>query len=685
MPVFDASGLGAPLVLDKNWLVGISGDPQASSPNFDDSKWAVRNAAATIQEVPDLREGPPPQSDQAAPGVRVQTNAAGDAHRGRFAWFRMHIKLAPNHGPLALLVELPVSRSTAWGIGSSNDTSINVYANGKLIAPEGPHGADPQHYQQISRIYKLDIPASETSLTLAVRTPHFALGFSAYMNFFANRTLRLGHPDDLQHRMMVWNDGTLFERVPRLVYSVVLIVLAGFLFALYFAQRGHNEYLWLALHQLAQAPIAFIELSGSTARLDSLWYAALVMQLLLISAYLFFEFLMSFLALRRRWYTQTLRYTAPVLGLVAPTLLLVGHSTAIGVVLAVVFIISLLWMAGWLIFLLATLIAATVRRNLEAGLLLIPLLMSLVGTVEPAITAAMNAFMDRPEQAALTISAGPIPIHLAAIADFAGVLSIVIIIFMRFLHIQVDQERATSELAAARSVQEMMIPQDKVATPGFEVDAVYNPAAEVGGDFYHVQTMDGDGGVLVVIGDVAGKGLQAAMNVSMIMGALRRTTDHSPARILASLNRVLAGNDSFTTAQAVWFGEDGEVVIANAGHLPPYLNSQEIAVAGSLPLGVIPEVSYDETRLYLHPGDRVLLFSDGVVEARKPSGELFGFDRVHNMSNQTAFFIADAARDFGQLDDITVVTVRRLAETVTAASSVKTGLGRLKAVERTAS
>ena len=82
---------------------------------------------------------------------------------------------------------------------------------------------------------------------------------------------------------------------------------------------------------------------------------------------------------------------------------------------------------------------------------------------------------------------------------------IVLIIFVRFLRIQHDQERATSELAAARSVQELMIPQEKLDTPGFEVDSVYSPANEVGGDFFHVQPT-GDGGLLVVIGDVAGKG-----------------------------------------------------------------------------------------------------------------------------------------------------------------------------------
>ncbi len=124
---------------------------------------------------------------------------------------------------------------------------------------------------------------------------------------------------------------------------------------------------------------------------------------------------------------------------------------------------------------------------------------------------------------------------------------------------------------------------------------------------------------------------------------------------------MLTGSESLTTCQALWFGPQGELVVASAGHLPPYLNSQEIALPGGLPLGAVASVIYDEVRLYLHPGDRLLLLSDGVVEARKPTGELFGFDRVHNLSNQSAFYIADAAKEFGQEDDITVLTVRRMA------------------------
>jgi hypothetical protein len=438
-------------------------------------------------------------------------------------------------------------------------------------------------------------------------------------------------------------------------------VLSAFLLALYFAQRGHPEYLWLALHYLVQAPIGFVEIYGSFARLDSLWYAALMLQLVLISAYLFFEFLVAFLALPRKWYIRWLRYCAPILVTVGPMLLMISHGKYVGLILAILFLGVFIWIIWWTIFVFVTLIAAAVRRNFEAGLLLVPLVLSLVGLVEPMVLNTLKESTGRDYRSPLTVMAGPIPFHFASFGDFAGILVIVLIIFFRFLRIQRTQERQSSELEAARSVQELLIPLEKPVTPGFEVDSVYNPANEVGGDFFHVQAV-GDGGMLVVIGDVAGKGLKAAMNVSMLMGALRRTSEQSPGRILESLNRVLVGAESFTTCQAAWFGNNGELVLANAGHLPPYLNSQEVSVAPGLPLGVLPEIRYEELRLYLHPGDRILLFSDGVVEARKATGELFGFDRVHNLSSQTAFYLAEAAREFGQEDDITVLTVRRLAE-----------------------
>ena len=648
-PVIDATVLGSPLLLDKGWRVGVTADPAAATPAFDDSTWAIRDAQASFAEAPDV--------DQSTP---TAASASGKSHE-RYAWYRLHLKLAPRHGPLALLIELPVSQNATIG---SQTFDLDVFANGRHIRPEGPHAGEPARYQQISRIYNLNLSPTETSLVLVVRSIYVPMGYEAYTTFFANRTLRLGNREDLDRSIELWSVHNLFERLPRLVTAILLVALALFLLALYFTQKGHVEYLWLALHELFLAPIWFVELAGSFARLDQLWYMAAVTQLALISLYLYFEFLVAFLALPRRRLILLLRFTAPALACVAPSLFLIGLGGFTWIVLVAVILFSFIWSMGWLVFVLSTLIRATLKRNFEAGLLLVPLLLTLAGWIVPMI-AGFNGWEGRELQAPLTLHAGPIPIHLASFADVAGILAIVLIIFVRFLRVQREQEHAFSELAAARSVQELMIPEEKLRTPGFEVDTVYNPANEVGGDFYHVQSAPG-GGLLVVIGDVAGKGLQAAMNVSMLMGALRSTPERSPAKILQSLNRVLVGSDSFTTCAVIWFGADGALVLSSAGHLPPYLNSQEIPLPGALPLGVLADATYDEIRLYLHPGDRLLLISDGVVEARKPSGELFGFDRVSNLSNQSAFYIADAAREFGQEDDITVLTVRRLAPVVAA-------------------
>ncbi len=661
---FDATRVGSPILLDHNWRVGITADPAAANPDYDDSNWAVRKATDSFADVPN--------EDQPAKVGRDPKFRLGktSGHQRPWAWYRLHIRLGPNHGPVALLVELPVSHTTNVVIGEA--LTPDVFVNGKLVHPEGPHGDHPERYQAISRLYRLDVPASETSMVLVIRTIYISVGYVNYTTFFSTRTLRLGAPDDLSRILELWVDNSTFERLPRLVMAILLVVMAAFLLALYFTQRGHTEYLWLALHEVAQAPIAFFEISGSSARLDTLVYAAAVMQLVLISAYFYFEFVVAFLYLKERWegkkkrrIIQVMRYTAPVMGLVGPGLLLVGRgSTAVAVGLIAAAVVSLLWIGAWLLFCVINLIAATARRNFEAGLLLFPLALTFVGLMEGVFSGTMSDWTGHSYRSPLTLQAGPIPIHFATIADFIGVLAIVVIIFFRFLRIHRDRERASSELAAARSVQELLIPQ-MTKTPGFEVDSIYNPAAEVGGDFYHVEpTMDG--GLLVVIGDVAGKGLKAAMNVSMVMGALRRNPERSPAKILESLNRVLIGSEGFTTCQAVWFAPNGEVVIANAGHLPPYLNTQEINLPGGLPLGILAEISYEEVRLYVHPGDRLLLMSDGVVEARHAGGELFGFDRVHNLSNQSAFYIADAAKSFGQEDDITVLTVRRLGAAVAA-------------------
>jgi serine phosphatase RsbU (regulator of sigma subunit) len=151
----------------------------------------------------------------------------------------------------------------------------------------------------------------------------------------------------------------------------------------------------------------------------------------------------------------------------------------------------------------------------------------------------------------------------------------------------------------------------------------------------------------------------------MLVGSIRILADttHDPAVILRKLDDRLMGRTrgGFSTALAAFIAEDGWVTIANAGHLSPYLDGREIELQGALPLGIVSGTQYESMSFELRPGSRLTFYSDGVVEAQNVKGELFGFDRAEAMSMEPAAEIARSAVEFGQSDDITVVTIERLA------------------------
>lgn len=212
------------------------------------------------------------------------------------------------------------------------------------------------------------------------------------------------------------------------------------------------------------------------------------------------------------------------------------------------------------------------------------------------------------------------------------------------------------EFDAAREVQQNLVAQ-AVDVPGFRIESVYAPARQVGGDFFRVLP-ENNGGVLVVIGDVSGKGLKAAMSVSAIMGALRGCPSQKPAEVLGYLNRVLSGEvGGFVTCGVALIERDGTIALANAGHPAPYRNGEEIDVEPGLPLGILRENLYAEMRYQISPGDRLTFVSDGVLEATNAKGELYGFARTQAISTQSASSIAEAATLFGQQDDITVLSI----------------------------
>jgi hypothetical protein len=227
------------------------------------------------------------------------------------------------------------------------------------------------------------------------------------------------------------------------------------------------------------------------------------------------------------------------------------------------------------------------------------------------------------------------------------------------------QHAMEQEFQNARELQQVLVPENLPALVGFNLTSAYRPAQEVGGDFFQIIPLE-EGSTLIVLGDVSGKGLKAAMAVSMIVGAVRTLVEATsrPAEILAGLNRRLFGRlqGGFATAVALRLDGDGTCTIACAGHPAPFVNDQELIFPGTLPLGVLPKAAFEETKFQMGERDQLALYTDGLLEARSQNGDLYSFARLKTLfaSRPTAEQAAEAAVNFGQDDDITVLTLTRV-------------------------
>src|SRR5262245_15523027 len=244
------------------------------------------------------------------------------------------------------------------------------------------------------------------------------------------------------------------------------------------------------------------------------------------------------------------------------------------------------------------------------------------------------------------------------------------------------RERIEQELQVARLIQQTLLPKTEPVLPGWQVSAYYRPARAVGGDFYDFLEMP-DGRLAIVVGDVTDKGVPAALVMattrSILRGAARRLT--APGAVLERTNDLLCPEippKMFVTClYAILDPASGRIQYANAGHdLPYHRRADGVAElrAVGMPLGLMPGTRYEEHELTLAPGDSVLFYSDGLVEAHNVRRELFGFPRLqafverHSMVDGAATIqalLADLALftgpDAEQEDDITLVSLRREA------------------------
>jgi hypothetical protein len=261
------------------------------------------------------------------------------------------------------------------------------------------------------------------------------------------------------------------------------------------------------------------------------------------------------------------------------------------------------------------------------------------------------------------------PFTVQEIAQTLLLLAIIYAVFGTMRDTMHRHGEMEQELKSARELQHVLIPRKLPELEGFAVTSAYRPAKEVGGDFFQIIPLEGAnaGSTIIVLGDVSGKGLKAAMAVSFIVGTVGSLANFtsSPGKLLGELNQRLFGrlDGGFTTCVALRIDSDGHCAIASAGHPAPFLNRNELEMEGSLPLGVIPGVAYSEKRMGLREGDHIAMYTDGLLEARNAKGELFSFERLNALfsTRPGAAAASGVAVQFGQDDDITVLTVTRLA------------------------
>jgi hypothetical protein len=310
-----------------------------------------------------------------------------------------------------------------------------------------------------------------------------------------------------------------------------------------------------------------------------------------------------------------------------------------------------------LLALLVFIVARGIRRQGKEGWLVLPALVLLAFSQfqSELISLRMHGTL---------LAVGTVIFYNEA-ADLVLAAVIALLLLRRLLLSIRRQRQMALDVKQAQEVQQVLIPREMPSIPGLAIEMEYRPAREVGGDFFQIVEHPTNGSALIVAGDVVGKGLKAGMLVALLVGAIRTATDTSldPAYVLEVLNRRLARRgDAQATCLALLVESDGNATLANAGHVAPYLNGEPVAMEGALPLGIIEAAEPSVMRLQLNLADNLFLLSDGIAEAMDSDGNLFGFERIHELmrAETTAAQLAAAAQAFGQEDDISIISITRI-------------------------
>jgi len=246
-----------------------------------------------------------------------------------------------------------------------------------------------------------------------------------------------------------------------------------------------------------------------------------------------------------------------------------------------------------------------------------------------------------------------------------------------------ERERVEQDLRVARTIQQANLPKEVPQLEGWQINPYCQPAREVGGDFYDFHFLS-EGRLGLVVGDATGKGVPAALVMTGVCaflgGVATASGSSSPGEVLAQVNEALlariAPNMFVTCFYAILDPESGSLTYANAGHSLPCCRRQDAATdlsARGMPLGLMPKMSYEAKETILGPGEGVLFYTDGLIEAHNPQGEMFGTPRLRKLLSHHLMGEADLSatlleelysfvgEGWEQEDDITLLTLGRSA------------------------
>jgi hypothetical protein len=622
-----------------------AGKPVWAQPDFNDAQWETVDLSSGTGAVDPING-----MSGYAPGWTMR----GHPHYWGWAWYRIRVHLDT----------LPGEKLALSGPADVDDV-YQTFANGALLGSFGGFSsARPVSYYSQPKMFLLPQGGSSTQ-----QSATFEIAFRVWMepNSLTSQPDAGGfHTSPVIGEASAVKAGYQLRWLElvrayafRVLEGAIYLVLAVFVFSLILFDRDDPVYRWISAVFLILSVNNFLVGVGSWTQ----WVSYLVPQ---VSQDVFLRpvatagwVMVWWVWFRRRkptWFPQAL----------GALLLLLMISNALGEdifftvvphpVAAVFHVVSLVIRLIFLLLMIVIVVSSTRRDGLE-GYLVLP----------AVILLGISGFNS--ELGVLHIRLTWFPFGVAMgmgnIANLLLMVGVGLLLLRRLMLSVREQRRMALDVKQAQEVQQVILPQARSIFPGLAIESEYRPAREVGGDFFQIIPHK-DGSLMIVAGDVTGKGLKAGMLVALLVGAVRSTVElnNDPEFIIKALNRRLMGRgDSQATCQSMRIDPDGLVTLANAGHLPPYLNGQPVAIEGSLPLGVLPEADVTVLRFELAEGDRLVLLSDGIAEAIDGNGQLFGFDRVHDLlqTRLSATELANAAQSFGQEDDISVIYVTRMA------------------------